>query len=131
MALYARWFDETDGSLAEKVEGLFQRFARAAMHAKWRGCGFMRTTAELASTPGHPAVRAGAAHKKKFEAWLAGILGAGAVREPELTARKLIVLLDGAASAMLIHRDPSYAEAAGAVAAALVSSQVPPPVTSV
>lgn len=121
LALYARWYEETDGLVGDKIEGIFRAFASAAMHPKWRGCGFLRTTAELASTPGHPAVRAGAAHKKKFEAWLSKTLADEGVADPELTARKLVLLLDGAATVMLIHRDPAYVEAAGAVAASLVS----------
>jgi len=74
LAYYARWFAETDGSTADKVRGLFNSFGKAADTPNWRGCGFLRTIAELANTPGHPAIKAGAAHKKKFEAWLADIL---------------------------------------------------------
>ena len=68
LALFARWFEETDGTLADKVEGMFGKLAAATRNPKWKGCGFTRTAAELASTPGHPALKAGAAHKKKFEA---------------------------------------------------------------
>jgi AcrR family transcriptional regulator len=120
LALYARWFDETVGPASKKIEGMFQKFARAARSPKWKGCGFLRTSAELASTPGHPAVKAGAAHKKNFEAWLSNVLAGEGIEDPELVARKIVVLLDGAASVMLIHRDPAYVEAAGAVAASLV-----------
>ncbi len=98
--LYARWFGETAGSAADKVRGLFVKFAEAASHPRWRGCGFLRTVAELASTPGHPAVKAGAAHKKRFEQWLA----------------------DGAATVMLVHRDAAYVTAAGELAAARVEA---------
>lgn len=120
LALYARWFAETDGPVNKKIEGMFQKFARAAQSPKWKGCGFLRTSAELANTPGHPAVKAGAAHKKKFETWLSEVLTGQNVEDAQAVARKIIVLLDGAASIMLIHRDPAYVEAAGAVAASLV-----------
>lgn len=118
--LYRKWFEETEGPVEEKVRGLFAKFASVASKPKWRGCGFMRTTAELASTPGHPAVKAGAAHKKKFEHWLTQVLRADAIKEPEDAARKLLVLLDGAASAMLVHRDCDYALKAGEVAVSIV-----------
>lgn len=118
--LYARWFHETAGPVEMKIEGMFQKFARAAQNPKWKGCGFLRTSAELASTPGHPAVKAGAAHKKNFEAWLTSVLADEGLEDAEGAARKIVVLLDGAASTMLIHRDPAYVEAAGAVAASLV-----------
>ena len=64
LALYQKWFSEADGDLSEKIRSLFESFAAAANRPTWRGCGFLLTIAELASTPGHPAVKAGAAHKK-------------------------------------------------------------------
>ena len=89
---------------------------------KWKGCGFLRTAAELANTPGHPALKAGAAHKKRFEAWFTDSLAREGVGNAAATARSIIVLLDGAATVMLIHRDPAYVETAGAVAASLVKT---------
>jgi AcrR family transcriptional regulator len=118
--LYARWFDETPGSAADKVRGLFAEFGRSADTAKWKGCGFQRTAAELANTPGHPALKAGALHKKRFEAWLAGALARQGIGNATAIARSIVVLLDGAAAVMLVHRDPAYVEAAGRVAASLV-----------
>jgi len=120
LSLYARWFEQTPGSAADKVRGLFAELARATDTMKWKGCGFLRTTAELASTPGHPALKAGAAHKKRFEAWLAETLAREGVGNAKNVARSIVVLLDGAASVMLVHRDPAYVEAAGAVAATLI-----------
>lgn len=120
LAYYERWFAETKGSTADKVRGLFRSFAKSADTPNWRGCGFLRTIAELASTPGHPAIKAGAAHKKKFEAWMADTLGRDGVPDAESIARQIVILLDGAATVMLIHRDAAYVETAGDVAAHLV-----------
>jgi hypothetical protein len=100
---------------------LFAEFARSSDTARWKGCGFQRTAAELASTPGHPALKAGASHKKRFEAWLADALARQGIDKAKTVARNIVVLLDGAAAVMLVHRDPAYVEAAGAVAASLVS----------
>ena len=87
---------------------------------RWRGCGFLRTIAELANTPAHPAVKAGAAHKKRFEAWLETELrGHGVAGAPAL-ARQLVILLDGATTVMLIHRDLDYVDTAGRLALGLV-----------
>jgi len=83
----------------------------------------MRTTAELASTPGHPAVKAGANHKKRFEGWMVDALRAEGLRDAKTVAKKILVLLDGAASAMLVHRDASYVIAAGEVAASLAEKR--------
>ncbi|HLG80481.1 MAG TPA: helix-turn-helix domain-containing protein [Bradyrhizobium sp.] len=120
--LYARWFGETAGSAADKVRGLFVKFAEAASHPRWRGCGFLRTVAELASTPGHPAVKAGAAHKKRFEQWLADVLTEHGIEATHELARQIVLLLDGAATVMLVHRDAAYVTAAGELAAARVEA---------
>lgn len=120
LAWYERWFAETRGSTADKVRGLFRSFAKSADTPNWRGCGFLRTIAELASTPGHPAIKAGAAHKKKFEAWMADTLARDGLRDAEKIARQIVILLDGAATVMLIHRDAAYVETAGDVAAGLI-----------
>lgn len=123
--LYARWFAETDGSAADKVRGLFDKFGAAASGGRWRGCGFLRTVAELASTPGHPAVKAGAAHKKRFEAWLGGVFAEHGIDQREDLARRIVLLLDGAATVMLIHHDVAYVKSAGDLAATLVEAASP------
>ena len=118
--LYRRWFAETAGTAADRVQGLFAKLGRSIDTPRWRGCGFLRTIAELASTPGHPAVKIGAAHKKRFEAWLEtefrdeGITGAAAL------ARQVVILLDGATTVMLIHHDLDYVDAAGQLACGLI-----------
>jgi AcrR family transcriptional regulator len=126
LAYYERWFSETKGSTADKVRGLFASFARSANNPAWRGCGFLRTIAELASTPGHPAIKAGAAHKKRFEAWMADRLARDGVTDAARIARQIVILLDGAATVMLIHRDVAYVETAGHVAAGLVTASARP-----
>ncbi len=40
-------------------------------------------------------------------------------------ARQIVILLDGAATTMLIHRDPAYVELAGEVAAELIERSRP------
>jgi AcrR family transcriptional regulator len=121
LARYAGWLDATDGSLAQQIAGFFRKLARVAKDASWKGCGFLRAAAELASTPGHPALKIGSAHKKKFEVWLEGCIAAEGLDDAALRARQVVILLDGAVAQMLIHRDPAYALAAGQVAAALVT----------
>ena len=74
--------------------------------------------------PGHPAVRIGAAHKRKFESWLAEEIGHvfGDAEQSATLARHIVLLMDGAFSAMLTHRDPSYVDAAGTAARHLVEA---------
>jgi AcrR family transcriptional regulator len=120
-ARQAAWLDETKGGLPEQVLGLFENLARAMKAPRWKGCGFIRAAAELAGTPGHPALKIGSAHKKRVEKWLEGRIAAKGLNEPALRARQVMILLDGAAAQVLIHRDPAYALAAGQAAAALVT----------
>ncbi|MEM1045878.1 MAG: helix-turn-helix domain-containing protein [Pseudomonadota bacterium] len=121
---YAAWFERAEGDVAERIRTMFREFAQSADTDRWRGCGFLRTIAELANMPGHPAVKAGAAHKKRFEAWLTDIFDQNGLQEPASVARRIVILLDGAATVMLIHRDVAYVEVAGDVAAELVSRAV-------
>ncbi|UGV24293.1 TetR/AcrR family transcriptional regulator [Rhodopseudomonas boonkerdii] len=125
LALFKRWFDEAVGGLAAKVQAIFDNLARAARHPKWRGCGFLRTSAELANMPGHPAMKIGAAHKKKFEAWLQAEFEAAKLSDAPLLARHVALLLDGSFATVLLHRDPAYMEAAGLAAHKLVSAAKP------
>jgi AcrR family transcriptional regulator len=125
IALFQRWFAETDGDLADKTRGIFQHLAQSARHPKWKGCGFLRTTAELANLPGHPAIKIGAAHKKKFERWMQDCFEAEGLAGATLLARQMTLLLDGCFAVSLLHRDPSYMETAGDTAHALVTAAAP------
>jgi len=125
LALFKQWFDEAEGGLPAKVERIFRNLARSARHPKWKGCGFLRTSAELANMPGHPAIRIGAAHKKKFEDWLRVTFEAAGIAEAAQLARQILLLLDGSFAVVLLHRDPSYMETAGHAAHALTKAALP------
>jgi AcrR family transcriptional regulator len=122
LALFKRWFDEAGGGLPAKIQAIFDNLARSARHPKWRGCGFLRTSAELANMPGHPAMKIGAAHKKKFEAWLQMEFATAKLSDAALLARQIALLLDGSFATVLLHRDAAYMEAAGLAAHKLLSS---------
>lgn len=125
LKLMAGWFDKAEGALPQKIEAIFQNLAHSARHPRWKGCGFLRTAAELANLPGHPAIRIGARHKAGFERWLAGACADHGATSPEELARQVVLLMDGAFSVMLVHRDPAYVEAAGRAAAALAAVSCP------
>jgi AcrR family transcriptional regulator len=116
LALFRQWFAEADDGLPAQVERIFRNLARSARHPKWKGCGFLRTSAELANMPGHPAMKIGAAHKKKFEEWLRSTFAAAGITQAAQLARQILLLLDGSFAVVLLHRDPSYMETAGEAA---------------
>lgn len=122
LALFKRWFEDADGSVAEKVAGIFRHLARSAQSGKWKGCGFLRTSVELVNLPGHPALVVARAHKKRVEDWLSTIfLEAGAGVYAASLARQIMLLLDGSFAVVLLHRDPSYMETAAEAAIRLIS----------
>ena len=123
-ARQAAWLDETKGDLPEQVLGLFENLARAMNTPRWKGCGFIRAAAELAGTPGHPARKIASDHKKRFETWLESRIAATGLSDPALRARQVMIVLDGAAAQVLIHRDPAYALAARQAAAGVVAKDV-------
>ena len=120
LVLFKRWFDEAAGELPSKVRAIFNQLARNAGHPKWKGCGFLRTSAELANLPGHPAIKIGAAHKKKFEAWLRTMFEEAGIASAAPLARQILLLLDGSFAVVQLHRDPSYMDTAGEAAFSLV-----------
>jgi AcrR family transcriptional regulator len=122
LALFQRWFADAEGGLAAKTRGIFTNLAKSARHPKWKGCGFLRTTAELANMPGHPAVTVGAAHKKRIEGWLQEVFVAAGIESGLPLARQVMLLLDGSFAVALLHRDPSYMETAGEAAYSLVKA---------
>ena len=127
LALFRKWFSETVGGVPVKVEAIFKNLARSARHPKWKGCGFLRTSAELANMPGHPAIRIGAAHKKKFEDWLRATFAEQGIADPLKLARQILLLLDGSFAVVLLHRDASYMETAGEAARTLIETAMMKP----
>src|ERR1700712_1832024 len=122
LSLLERWFANTEGGLPEKFRGMFVNLAQSARHPKWKGCGFLRTTAELANMPGHPAMKVGAAHKKKFENWVRLLFEGEGIKDALPLARQVVLLMDGSFAVTLLHRDPSYMETAGDAAYSLVKA---------
>lgn len=121
LALFKRWFAEAEGDAADKVQHLFRNLGRSARHPGWKGCGFLRTSAELVNLPGHPAMVAARQHKRRVEDWLCAIVSEShPPDDARRIARQIMLLLDGAFTVALLHRDPSYMESAGEAAASLI-----------
>jgi len=105
---------------AQRIGQIFALVENNARHPDWRGCNFVRAAAEFAGSVGHPARIGAARHKKRFEGWLRELLEAEGVGDAADLARQIMILFDGAVTQILIHRDTSYAKAAGAAALMLL-----------
>ena len=114
-----------DGALADQIEALFMAIAKQANNKAWHGCPFARAVSELRQSDNDVICQLAGVHKHAFEHWLESHLAAGEVSHPSLLARQLMVLVDGAVTQVLIHRDPAYAEAAAQAAVALVRQALP------
>jgi AcrR family transcriptional regulator len=110
----------TSGTVADRMERMFEGLGRAAKNKSWKGCGFVRAAGELANFPGHPAVQVARAHKSGVEKWLANALVEEGKQNGDQLARELMLLVDGVVSQTLLHRSPAYAEAAGRAARAIL-----------
>jgi AcrR family transcriptional regulator len=124
MRAYRKWFDEAEGCFADRIFAIFEGVAKGAQHPRWRGCGFLRTLSELAHMPGHPAVKAGVAHKRRFEQWLNRICEDEGIAEPAIVARRLVILMEGAFASGLVHRDPEYILEAGNAAREMIANRL-------
>lgn len=117
---YAEWFDKAEGDLADRIGAIFEHLAAEAARPGWKGCGFLRTAAELVDQPGHPALKIGASHKKEVETWFSGLLSAAGRPDAEDLARQISLLIDGAFSQVMLYRDPDYLRAASKAARSLI-----------
>ncbi|CAN7595862.1 TetR/AcrR family transcriptional regulator [Brucella pseudogrignonensis] len=123
LTILQQWYARSTGDVAQKVNGIFLGLARAARRKDWKGCGFLRAAVELVELPGHPALVAGRAHKKRVEDWLCCLLAKGQdIVDARRLAAQIMLLLDGAFATVLLHREPAYFETAGLAAMTLIRS---------
>lgn len=121
LAQFRTWFEGADGSVADRMRAVFAKLAESAGSRSWKGCGFLRTAAELVATPGHPAVQAARRHKRNVELWLCSVIATERPKaQAEALARQVQILMDGAFAAALLHRDPAFMLSAGEAAHALL-----------
>lgn len=100
------------GTPAEIVEVLFDKLVEWSATPHWAGSGFTRLAMELADLPGHPARTIAHKHKAALERYLGEVLLVAGLEHSRERARELFVLIEGAMALILIHGDPSYAQAA-------------------
>jgi AcrR family transcriptional regulator len=106
--------------VSEMVSRLFHEVAVSARDPYWPGCAFTRAAFELVGMPGHPGVIAAKAHKTLLERKLSRALEASGKTDVVATARRLIILLEGAITQSVVYHDPQYALEAAKLALEIV-----------
>lgn len=120
LAALIKSITRVSGTITEQIEGLFLTFGKQAENSAWHGCPFARAVSELREFENDAIAGIATKHKLAFEEWFSDYLSSNDVDEAELVARQLMILVDGAITQLLIHRDPSYATAAASAAVALI-----------
>jgi AcrR family transcriptional regulator len=103
------------------IDSFFSQLAGwASTTPRWSGSGLTRLVVELAELPGHPARAIARKAKAMTETWLAERLARARVDRPDIHAREIMLLMEGAMALMLIHGDRSYIDSAARAAKQLV-----------
>ncbi len=104
----------------QRLLGVFEAQAELAAEPGYRGCAFARASAE--SHPGDVVEQATSAYR----AWVRGLLtelaSQAGVPEPQVLARQLHLLYDGAGQSARLDHDPAAALAARDAAAVLLDA---------
>jgi AcrR family transcriptional regulator len=117
-------YDTARDRLLAVFEGQGELFAQPG----YRGCAFARACAE--SHPGDLAEQAADGYRTWVRALLTELAGDAGVPEPEVLARQLHLLYEGAGQSARMDYDPSAATAARGAAAVLLDSALAAPVTA-
>lgn len=120
---------DVDADAVEQIKALFDDLAQQMTSPQWRGCPFARAVSELPADLDLAALKIAADHKMTFENWLRLRFAKQGLRQPTALARQIMVLVDGAITQMLIHRNAKYAKAAGSAAAVLIADATKQPVS--
>jgi AcrR family transcriptional regulator len=122
LAYFQQWkLDETQ-DIAEMIDHLFADLARWSASRRFTATGFTRIVMELADLPGHPARKIASRHKAALESWFEREFERREIRSPEMRAREIVLLIEGATALMLVHANRDYAAAAAEAAKRLLRS---------
>jgi AcrR family transcriptional regulator len=110
------------GTPRERLLGVFDVLGELVAEPTFRGCAFMRASAE--ARPGSSVLGV----CQSTRGWMRGLFvqlaREAGVAAPERLAQRLVLLYDGALVAAQMDRDPSGAAAARAVAAGLLDAEL-------
>ena len=114
-----------EGRIAAKLHhpnavSVFDVVAEASSKADYRGCAFMRASAEMSPDASGRQVCRDA--RLWTRALLSGLAKQAGAADPEYLASQLLLLYDGVAVSAQLSRDPAAARAAKAAATLLIDS---------
>lgn len=110
---YRQWAEQLDPDLT--VEGRIYALFRHAIEESdapgWKGCCFLRVSAEFGDRVGHPVHAVVAEAHHDLERLLEAELSKGNYVSPALVAKQLLVLLNGLLIMRLVHRSNNHGAA--------------------
>lgn len=95
-------------SIRQRIARIFDGVAAAALNPEWKGCCFIRMSAELGSMRGHPVHRIVAGALQDMEDWFAQELAKEGYDGARTMARQLCVLINGLLLVQLVTRSSSH-----------------------
>lgn len=109
---YRQWTEGLDPALGveERICTLFVNIVEAAAQPGWKGCCFVRISAELGDRTGHPVHAVVAEAHQDMERWFEAELIKGDYPDPAVVAKQLVVILNGLLLMELVNRKNSYSE---------------------
>ena len=110
---YRQWTEQLDPGLSaeDRICALFRHAIAESDGPGWKGCCFLRISAEFGDRVGHPVHEVVAEAHHDLERLLEAELGKGEYVTPALVARQLVVLYNGLLIMRLVHRTNGYSAA--------------------
>ena len=110
---YRQWAEQLDPdfSVEDRICALFRHVIAESDSPGWKGCCFVRISAEFGDRVGHPVHEVVAEAHHDFERLLEAELGKGEYVAPALLAKQLVVLYNGLLIMRLVHRTNGYSAA--------------------
>ena len=121
---FRQWTEQLDPDLSveDRICALFRLAVEESDRPGWKGCCFLRISAEFGDRVGHPVHVVVAKAHHDLERLLEDELGKGDYVAPALVAQQLVVLYNGLLIMRLVHRTNGYSAAVLSVLPELLAS---------
>ena len=106
----------------ERLLAAFEAYGEWLVGDEYRGCAFINAASEIAD-PDHPAWAVALSHKAGVKEHLERLAAESGLREPDILAEKLLLLLEGATVTASMRKSREPLDTARTVARSLVGLQ--------